>query len=407
MVEQVAPSDGEKQDLRHWHIHPDLGVVRAEHHVSASVIGGTAAETDGPSFSPTALRSRLALLCARLAPHSFLLVGPVSPGTADLYREISRLAGRAAVIRHVDAAGQTDADPPIPAGEIDLLHVAPDMDPETWRQALRRDATIIAEAGPTGSPAVELPDGTLAAVSGGRAHDLLNSDLEAEPAILERLAHEPETMSAIGSAPDLFSERPPSPAIAGRVRRSLDLFWHSRTRPAVLGIVRDLRDLGDGRFRRSGPEPILRLEFPDGRPAAGWAIAEVSVSEADAAVYPALLAVTATGNESVYYFSITREGRSSRLLRLPDDTVDIRLSPSARPTRFRLQDMRIHEVGILQIVLQAFRRDPSAVLRSLGLLCRRRSQDAKLALVNCFASQQPDGTRQLDLSVRHRHQLRP
>src|SRR5262249_14915940 len=142
--------------------------------------------------------------------------------------------------------------------------------------------------------------------------------------------------------------------VAARVVTRL---WRSRLHAMTLEPLHELVADGAG-FRSVGSDPQLRLLSSRRRLPRGWAVVSFAIDEGGQRLGPKLYVDAGQGfsEHLAFPLPVRAAAHVECTLRLPDRVVGLRLDPLAATGRFAIRDVRVREIGTLQLAVALLRR---------------------------------------------------
>ncbi|MBI1779547.1 MAG: glycosyltransferase [Proteobacteria bacterium] len=176
--------------------------------------------------------------------------------------------------------------------------------------------------------------------------------------------------------------------LAGRLLRLFLGLRHPRRHKMRIASSHELEDLGGGRWRSDGFDPQIWIDSARGRAPRGWAFIRFEVEDAQPPVRPVLYAFgePARGLLAGIPLPILRSGVCRTLIRLPEETVSLRLDPTDRPGEFKLGPIAISEVRPIGLAMRAMIRYPRAFIRGLRMVPRKGFGEFKNGITKLFSA---------------------
>ncbi|WP_158284480.1 glycosyltransferase [Azospirillum sp. TSO35-2] len=156
----------------------------------------------------------------------------------------------------------------------------------------------------------------------------------------------------------------------GRLSKELRRFHRSCRHAMALEPMHDVARRDDGSFETHGVDPAFRLVSDQGRCPHGWCVITYRVADATVPLAPLLYIDCGAGfGEGVIVrLPPVVDGEAEALVLLPYETQALRLDPTDRPARFRLEGLTIQEIGKLQVLQRALKTYQGQAFRGLTYL---------------------------------------
>ena len=159
-----------------------------------------------------------------------------------------------------------------------------------------------------------------------------------------------------------------------------------------LHAVRQLTDLGGGRFESTGTAPRFDIRAERHGLPAGWV--RIRFSIADARPYASgTIRVTPEGDQPTISHPLPslRDGHVDQYIRLPDSVRELCFDPMDQPGVFTLTGFRIDPITRFHVLARAALRNPGKVAAAAGYVARHGVAAAKLRMAERLNAPAHDG----------------